>query len=197
MKPQRIFPKIILELAILLSVVNPATAQNNYQFDHLTTEDGLLDNMNFAIFQDSKNYIWIGGRAGLQRYDGYEFLNFTYNLKKNKQGLEESMIRHIMEATDGTIWVGTAGGGISRVKDGNLLPNLVHKDNDTNTLSGSYVEDIIQDRNTGGMWIATDKGLDYYLDGKFTHYVHSDSDPQSISDNRVFSLYQSPTGSFG
>jgi len=184
----------VTSIVIFFGAIFSLQAQNNFQFDHLTTEDGLLDDMNFAIFQDSKGYIWIGGRAGLQRYDGYEFLDFTYNLKRNKRGLEESMIRHITESSDGTIWVGTAGGGISRVKDGKLLPNMVHKDNDPNTLAGSYIEDIIQDKKTGGMWIATDKGLDYYQDGKFSHYFHSEADTKSLSDNTVFSLYQTREG---
>lgn len=170
-------------------------AQNKYQFDHLTTEDGLLDNMCFAIFQDSKNFIWIGGKAGLQRYDGYEFVNFTYNLKRPELGLKEMVIRHITEDNEGVIWVGTAGGGISRIENGKLMPHLLHNPEDPGTLGGSYVENILQDPKDGGMWIATDKGLDYYKNGQFTHYRHDQGRFQSISDNRVFSLAFDRSGS--
>ena len=41
----------------------------------LSTRDGLQNNNNNVIYQDSKGYIWIGGQ-GLQRYDGYRFQNF-------------------------------------------------------------------------------------------------------------------------
>lgn len=193
MNVQRI-PKIVLALTVICFSFNLIHAQYNFKFDHLTTEDGLLDNMNFAIFQDSKDYIWIGGRAGLQRYDGYEFVSYTFNLKSPQKGLPESMIRHITESNDGTIWAGTAGGGIVMIKDGKLLPPLMHNETNPNSLAGSYVEDIIQDRKTGGMWFATDKGLDYFLDGTFTHFIHSEGNSASLSDNRVFSLYQAKNG---
>ncbi|MEM9324267.1 MAG: two-component regulator propeller domain-containing protein [Bacteroidota bacterium] len=162
-------------------------AQKRFQFDHLTAEDGLLDNMNFAIFQDSEGYIWIGGKAGLQRYDGYEFLDYTFDPQNPDQGLTEMRIRHITESSDGTIWVGTAGGGIARVKYGQLLPHITHDPDDPNSLAGLLVEDIIQDPATGGMWIATNQGLDYYHEGQFTHYTSGNGD-RGISDNRVFSL---------
>ncbi len=186
----------VFSISILLLFILKASlfAQFKHQFDHLTSKDGLLDDMVYSIFQDSKGYIWIGGKAGLQRYDGYNFLNFTYNPKKPEQGLQEMVIRHIMEASDGTIWVGTQGGGIARVKNGNLLPPLNYNLSEGNGLMGSFVEDIIEDTKTGGMWIATLNGLIYYNNGKFTSYQKSIGDPQSLSDNRVFCLKEDDNG---
>ena len=181
----KIGAKLVGVVWLLLSVEN-LWGQSRFQFDHLTAEDGLLDNMNFAIFQDSKGYVWIGGKAGVQRYDGYEFLDYTYDPRDPENGLQEMRIRHITEDAAGTIWVGTAGGGIARIRNGRLLPHLTHDPDDPQSLAGLIVEDIIQDPSTGGMWIATNQGLDYYKDGVFTH--HTASDPQGISDNRVFSL---------
>ena len=140
--------KTLCAFVVLLCFFSTLVAQNKYQFNHLTAEDGLLDNMTFAIFQDSKGYIWIGSKAGLQRYDGYDFVNFTYNFKHPASGLQEMVIRHITESSDGTIWVGTAGGGITRYKDGKLLAPMMHEPGNENSLSGSMIDDIIEDKKT-------------------------------------------------
>lgn len=57
-----------------------ATAQLSpkYIFHHLGVKEGLLANEVHAITQDSKGFIWIGSKGGLQRFDGSRFLNFTH-----------------------------------------------------------------------------------------------------------------------
>lgn len=186
--------KSLLAVAVLLITLTTLYGQNKFQFEHLTSEDGLLDDMVFSIFQDSKNYIWIGGKAGLQRYDGYDFLTYGYHPQNQSIGLKETVIRHITESSDGTIWVGTGGGGIARFKEGKLLTPIAHDPSNINSLSGNFVEDILEDKKTGGMWIATDDGLDYYLEGKFTHYRHDPRNPSGLSDNHVYSIEQDSKG---
>ncbi|MBK9255057.1 MAG: histidine kinase [Saprospiraceae bacterium] len=44
-------------------------------FRRLSTKDGLQNNINNVIYQDSKGYIWMGG-YGLQRFDGYRFQDY-------------------------------------------------------------------------------------------------------------------------
>jgi len=46
-------------------------------FEHLTEEDGLSNDNVTCIFQDSKGYIWIGTKNGLNRYDGYKITGFV------------------------------------------------------------------------------------------------------------------------
>ncbi len=169
--------------------------QKNYRFDSWTTDDGLLNNVNYAIFQDVEGYIWIGGRGGLQRFDGHHFINFDYNrFFESNERIQNFTIRHITQSSDSTIWVGTEGGGIIRLKNGmfkdRLLPNL----QDPNSISGVYVEDILQDSITGAMWIATDKGLDYLKGNSLLHYKHDSLDSTSLSSNTVYALFQDKKG---
>jgi ligand-binding sensor domain-containing protein len=42
--------------------------------------------MVYAIYQDSKGYLWIGTHDGLNRYDGYEFKKFRHD-PANKNSL--------------------------------------------------------------------------------------------------------------
>jgi methyl-accepting chemotaxis protein/ligand-binding sensor domain-containing protein len=177
----------LLAVALCQGALISIHAQAGYQFTHLTAEDGLLDDIAYSIMQDSKGYLWIGTMAGLQRYDGYEFINFRYDPRNPAIGLKESVVRHIMEKSDGTIWVGTQGGGISVYEGGRFVLHLQIDPKDQNSLPGNVVEDIIEDKK-GGMWIATDQGLTYYLDGKFMHYKHNPSDASSLSHSNVFSV---------
>ncbi|MEO1653102.1 MAG: two-component regulator propeller domain-containing protein, partial [Bacteroidota bacterium] len=171
-------------LSQLMGSWMPTHSQSKYQFRHLDLQDGLLDNTVFSILQDQEGFLWFGTGSGLQRYDGYEFVNFKYDPKKNEQGLQNNMIRHLMEASDGTIWIGTEGGGVARYKDGKLLAPLLQ---DKDGLSSNSVETIIED-SLGGIWIGTSQGLDYLYEDKIIHFKNDPENKNTISDNRVFSL---------
>jgi len=43
------------------------------EFEHITIEDGLSNNMVRSIIQDDKGFMWFGTFDGLNRYDGHEF----------------------------------------------------------------------------------------------------------------------------
>lgn len=165
-------------------------SQTPYQFDHLSSEDGLLDDIVYSIYQDSQGYFWIGSMGGLQRYDGHQFLDFEYNPRNSTNGLKENVIRIITESNDGTIWVGTQGGGIARFKDGKLLPPLTVE----NGLSGNIVDAIEQDLD-GNIWVGTENGLDVFREGKIiNHFQNDPEDPNSLSHNKVYSIAKDTIG---
>jgi two-component system, sensor histidine kinase ChiS len=64
-----------------------------------------------AFKQDRHGFIWIGGKTGLARYDGYRFKIFVNN-SKDEHSLSASFIRDIVEDSQGQIWIGTDGGGV-------------------------------------------------------------------------------------
>ena len=162
-------------------------AQQNFFFETLSAEDGLLDDIVYEVFQDSKGYLWFGTIAGIQRYDGHEFVNYKYDASDTDASIRESLVRCIMELSDGSIWFGTKGGGIIRYKNGNLLSPLLHDPENKNSLNGKIIEDMAEAAD-GAVWIATEEGLDRYQDGNFTHYTHDPNNPETISNNRVYSL---------
>lgn len=178
---------LLVSFLTIIQYNNVAKAQNTNKFIHLTSEDGLIDDVVFSIFQDSQGYIWIGTAGGLQKFDGYNFTTFKQDYNNVNSKIQENVVRHITETSDGTILIGTRGGGISRYKNGNLLSPIRHNPKDNNSLINDYVEDILEDKE-GGLWIATREGLDYLKNGQFTHFKHIKNDLTSLSNNNVFSL---------
>ncbi len=63
---------LLIFLSILLS--NSCDAQN---FQHLSVENGLLNNSITCITEDAKGFIWIGSEEGLHKYDGQYVIAFT------------------------------------------------------------------------------------------------------------------------
>jgi len=67
-------------------------------------EDGLVSNYVYAINQDSLGYIWIATKAGLSRFNGNEFYNFT-----TKNGLNRNDNVELFKTESQRIWIANNG----------------------------------------------------------------------------------------
>ena len=47
------------------------------RFEHLTLDDGLSQSAVMSIWQDAEGFMWFGTENGLNRYNGYEFEQFS------------------------------------------------------------------------------------------------------------------------
>ena len=70
---------------------------------HYDINEGLSNRVVFNVHQDQKGFIWIGTKYGLNRFDGVEFTWFT----KEKNGLADNSIHHILEDDAGMLWLFT------------------------------------------------------------------------------------------
>ena len=127
------------------STINAA----GHLFRNYTTDDGLPDSRVAPIIQDSRGYMWFGTQAGLTRYDGSEFVNFS-----DAKDIPGIFGRYILEDHEGAIWfafTGFARGGLLRIRE-----------RDTTDFSscvpgigpGSLAEDPHHD-----IWVSTASGL--------------------------------------
>ncbi len=66
---------------LLISSVNPSTAQNLPKASVITTDNGLSFRDVTALTMDSRGLMWFGSTQGIERFDGADFLIF--NSKKN------------------------------------------------------------------------------------------------------------------
>lgn len=82
--------------------------QANYMFKHYGVENGLSQSTGYAILQDRTGFIWIGTKAGLNRYDGTNFK--VYRAQADSHSLGSDFVTALYEDGDGNIWIGTDTG---------------------------------------------------------------------------------------
>lgn len=76
-----------------------------YNLSRFTPADGLAASEINTLFQDSQHSMWIGHKAGVSRYNGYAFENLLF-AGDQRVGI----VYAIIEAEDGTIWIGAEEG---------------------------------------------------------------------------------------
>ncbi|GAB2703657.1 hybrid sensor histidine kinase/response regulator [Mucilaginibacter koreensis] len=160
------------------------------KFSHLGTSDGLSQvNIN-RILQDSRGFMWVGTRNGLNRYDGYRFTIYRYN-PSDEHSLSNNSISDIAEDANGDIWLATQS-GLNRFerRTGRFI-RYMHQERNANSVSSNVINRLAFDgRRT--LWIATQNtGLDEYdlRNGTFKHHQHQEGNESSIGSNNVRSVY--------
>lgn len=135
------------------------TKYDGKRYVHITTDDGLPDNVISSIFQDSKGRIWIGTMyGGISLYEGSKFTNFT------QDGIIEGVeIGALFEDKNGDIWFAAENHGVYRY-DGKTFTNY-YEDSGLNT---NGILCIMRDRE-GRFWFGGWGGLYRMDDEKFTH----------------------------
>jgi signal transduction histidine kinase/ligand-binding sensor domain-containing protein/DNA-binding response OmpR family regulator len=80
-----------------------------YNFEHLSLKQGLIDQTINWIMQDHTGFIWIGGEHGLTRHDGYDF-TFYSNLPNCQDCPPLNRVFVIEEDTIGLLWIASDSG---------------------------------------------------------------------------------------
>jgi signal transduction histidine kinase/ligand-binding sensor domain-containing protein/DNA-binding response OmpR family regulator len=185
-----IFKYLILTF-FLFDALTGFSQNQNLKFEHIGTAEGLSQiNVN-AIMQDSRGFIWIGTRDGLNRYDGYKFTIYRYD-PTDSNTVSNSFIQDIVEDKEGNLWIATQNGVNKFDVRHNLFTRYLHNNHNANTLSSNTVNKLELDKS-GNLWIGTERGgLDFFniKKNQFNHYAHSEYDALSISDNNVRTLFE-------
>ena len=121
----------------------------------------ISNNRVLAIFEDSLGFVWIGTELGLNRFDVTALTFERYFTQRGKPNSFSSDVPWCFyEDNSGTLWIGTAGGGLnlwsaedrlhSRVNIQHLYENI--------SLPSSNIYGI-QGDDTGWVWMSHSKGL--------------------------------------
>ncbi len=143
--------------------------------------------------QDSYGFMWFGTQNGLNKYDGYNFTIYK-NVPFDSLSLSDNWVQALLEAKDGTIWVGTHSGGVFEFdRDKEIFINHRNEPGNSNSLVNDRIWDLLED-NEGNIWIGTSAGLDKYdvKNKKFTHYLSEEIN--SLINNAVNSIHQDEHG---
>jgi signal transduction histidine kinase/ligand-binding sensor domain-containing protein/DNA-binding response OmpR family regulator len=101
-----------LLLAVILVCFQMISWGQGLYFKHLTVNDGLSQHDVSSVLQDSHGFIWIGTYDGLNRFDGFNVLNFSHK-SSDPQSLSSNRILCLFEDSQKRIWIGTDGRGIN------------------------------------------------------------------------------------
>ena len=128
-----------------------------YQFEKISTKNGLTDNHITCLMQDSKGFIWLGTWSGLFKYDGYKYVAYK-NSHGDSTSISHNFITSIIEDGSGNIWVGTVDGLNRLDPQTELFQQFIHNPDDPESLFDKLVGAILEDSH-GDIWVGTDKGI--------------------------------------
>ncbi|MDB5239950.1 MAG: signal transduction histidine kinase [Spirosoma sp.] len=225
------------------------------RFEHLTVNQGLANNVVYAMLQDSRGYMWFATDNGLNKYDGYTFTTYKKTPGETTSLTGNSVIQ-LLEDKEGHIWVGMMGQGICKFnrhtekftcygpdphtltqgtihsmtedQDGYLWvcnrgAELRRFDKQTGQYSRFNYASLLAEKSANGkstlpiinsvyrdkegtIWVCSAKGLhQMHVEpagrGKpsqisFTTYRHDPANPQSLSDNWVWEVYEDHARAF-
>ncbi len=162
--------------------LDPAKALTQFAHSVWVMEDGLPQNSIRAIAQSADGYLWLATQAGIVRFDGVRFTEFS---TANTPTLKNSNILALLAARDGSLWIGTYGGGLTRLKDGTFT---------TYTTRDGLAHDVVFalcEDGQGNLWVGTHGGgLSRWRDGRFTTLSTKDG----LSHNFVRALHEDRQG---
>jgi two-component sensor histidine kinase/ligand-binding sensor domain-containing protein len=175
---------------LLIELLSISVQAQLLRFDHYSTQEGLSQSNVNCIYQDSRGFIWIGTRNGLNRFDGYKFVIYNRD-PKDTFSLSDDFVTDVAEDKSGNLWIATKGGLNKYDRSENRFSRFFHNEKDPHTLSGNALNKLAFDQE-GNLWIATQmNGLNCYVPqgNLFKHYSYSVGDSSSISENTVRTVF--------
>jgi len=164
------------------------------RFEHITFQEGLLQSSIYTVLQDSKGFMWFGTESGVNRYDGYNFIVYSSDVK-NPKSLSNNWVYSIYEDHLGNIWIGTDSGLNRFNREKEIFTRYLHDSEKPNSLSNNKIFTIFEDKS-GSLWIGTDNGLNKFerKNESFKRYQFDSENPQSLSNNHIRSILEDTSG---
>ena len=165
-------------------------AQNPLSYsaiENITTKQGLSNNSAGAIMQDSKGFIWITTHYGLNRYDGYDFKIYNYNIA-DTNSISPGWYYSILEDKSGIIWMSSSTQGFfSFDPRKEKFFHYYHQPNNVNSLAGDIGYGNMKMDASGIIWICTTAGLNAFdpVKKKFELFTHRENDSLSLRSNTI------------
>lgn len=214
----------ILWIGTLSGGLNRYNSESNKFFHYKNRNDdkfSLSDNTISAIYKDSYGFLWVGTWEGglnrtLKPHDlntrNLKFIHFRNENSNQRSGsvvarsLSSNIIQIIYEDSKKRLWIGTGAGLDLYDRDKNEFTNFTNDPDNPNSLSSNQVQSCLHEDMNGNLWIGTWNGLNRISASdlgnkipdpaliKFKRYRFQEDNPNSLSDERVISVFEDREG---
>ena len=191
--------------------LNEYDKKNNtfqHYFSNSNSNNSLSSNTISSIFEDSFANLWVGTWGGglnkimFGKNSSFKKIDYYKHTFENSESINSNIVQAIFEDSKKNIWIGTEEGLDLYNSKSDGFFHFKNELNNENSLSDNRIQSkcIIEDR-IGNIWIGTWRGLNRIVVNQkinenslsqisIKKYLHDPSNPNSISDNRILSIYE-------
>jgi ligand-binding sensor domain-containing protein len=134
-------------------LVNLCAAQEKF-LRHYSVAEGLPSSETYAVFQDSRGFIWVASDMGVGRFDGYNFKVFT-----TANGLTDNTIFKFYEDDKGRIWFNTYSGRLCYYYNDSIYSKELAVNDKLRTFLGPGILNGLRVDKDDTILLSTNKGL--------------------------------------
>ena len=140
-------------IAGALALAAPVTAAGaqKLQFRQLTPDQGLSSSLVESMLLDSRGFVWLGTKKGLDRYDGYTFTVYRHRADDTTSVIDNEIIT-LYEDSSKVVWIGTPMGLSRYDRNRDAFSSYSVVPGDTVAVSA-----ILEAQ--GKLWLGTSNGL--------------------------------------
>ncbi|MDQ8005331.1 MAG: two-component regulator propeller domain-containing protein [Pedobacter sp.] len=158
-----------------------------------TSLNSLYSAVAFTMFEDNAKRVWVGSKNGVKLFNpkSRKVLQLP-NAIANSEELNAAKIIVIRQDKAGNLWFGSETAGLFRYEPKNdRLKVFKNQDNNSKSILSNWIRDVyIYDAQQ--IWVGTRNGLSIFdtQTEQFTNHTHSAVNPNSLSDNTIWSFMQ-------
>lgn len=176
--------KRVISIFVFGCILWSNSYSQQYVFTNYSINNGLSQSVVNCLFQDSRDYLWIGTQNGLNRFNGETFDVFSYN-PADSNSISNNWIYAIAEDRDGNLWIGTKGGLNRYLVTQNKFERISYQTNFPYDVT-RYCYDLICLHN-GNVVVNTPPLISVYDPSKksFTHFQSKLTYDGAVKDVRI------------
>ncbi|MDK2562584.1 two-component regulator propeller domain-containing protein [Romboutsia sedimentorum] len=170
-------------------------AKNNKKIDYFFDYTDLdIKDVAHQIYYDKAGYIWCATyNSGLVKIDKDNNVK-KYKSDNSKKSLPSNFITSILRDDYGVLWIGTNNGLVKYNEKSDKFKVYKSKPHDKNSLLDDDILTIVKGYSKS-IWVGTYLGISlFHTEDKFYNYSHDVLDNNSISSNKIKSVYEDEYG---
>ncbi|HYV91968.1 MAG TPA: two-component regulator propeller domain-containing protein [Chitinophagales bacterium] len=143
--------RIIVSLATIIFLIPLSESAQNPVYQNYGVKEGLPSEVVYYALQDNKGFMWFATDAGVSRFDGIHFRNFTV-----KDGLADNNIIGLYEDKVSRLWFLSFNGRLSYYRNDSIF----NESNDPllRSVSPAGAIENVTPRTNGNFWISYNSG---------------------------------------